>query len=903
MSMDLNRLRIILTVPVCGNADIVYVILTMFCRLGSICYCWLLYLSPLSAQVRMDFMIEDANCSNNGSVMILASGGTAPYSYEIVGNTCGFSNRSIQPSPLFLNLAPCTYTFWVMDASGQITTLNATVGGNYTSPTASVTIDGCGFEVVAKNGSPPLKYYLSTDGGKTYGMPSIQNTFSGLANGTYFIKIEDTCRSTFITSATLAMNTMVADLVAICNDSLSSLIELKIKNGTGPFVIREFDCNNPLNSGNSYSSMDSLIEIFSTRLNSGVPCFKVTDACQNTVQIGSDEFGYAPAILSQKNCDSTSDFYYRRISGASYTWTNSANQFLGDSPRINITDPWPGEEIKLNMTYKGCSVQTSLRIDGLTPKKFEVQIEANKRPDLCAGDSIRLNALITGGIEPMTYNWSNGDTSPVTWIRNTGIHTLRVRNASGCQDSAGLEVHIGNPLALTHSQKNIDCYGDSTGSLAVRPAGGIGPYQITWSDGTARDSLLKLKAGDYSVTLTDFAGCQLVRDFKLSQNNPLIVSSITQPATCGVSRDGSIVVTATGGVPGFTYRWNSGQSANPVRSLNPGMYQVTVTDQLACEATASIELQSRPLLTRLQTDTICAGTHLRVGNSIYTVSGSFRDTLKTSLGCDSIVLTNLTILPPLQYAMTAISPTCAGQSNGQITVSDILSKPPFILNLNGKIQTGFKAEQLPAGNYIIKLTDGFGCSTEQGASLSNPRRMELEAGKDSLIQIGDSVFLKALTNLLPGEVRSIQWTSDQGVLCDNCTSALIKPKRTQTIIVTLENHSGCKISDQFTLTIDHNFKIFAPNILYLNPGVNTQNSRFTLFSDQQVLDIEYLRIFDRLGDMVFEARNFQPGDLQSGWDGCFKNKPVESGVYVFLAKIRFADNSFRMRSGDLTVIR
>ncbi len=1389
----------------------------MYRWLGSIWCCWLLYLSPLSGQIKMDFLIGDATCTNNGSVMVLASGGTAPYNYEIVGNTCGFSNRSIQPSPLFLNLAPCTYTFWVMDATGQITTLNATVGGNYTGPTASVAVDGCGFTVLAKNGSPPLKYYLSTDGGKSYGMPSAQNTYTGLSNGTYFVKIEDTCRSSFITSATIALDTLeysfnrvyrtrltdsiaptmisggqgpfqffivngmdtlrsvnnvfamkdvlkscstqvviqsacgryvnaftytdaeivcldfshgtaeirvnigvppystqfyspsgtsltfsslqltglpinssyysfslkdrcghntngayetlyqnkndfsfktssscaefdslridihqnnffnkkkynvectsclptqrvtgidqtvtlknlnpgkttivftdscgaswtcnseyyipvvercdsirvqlinalscdnrslglsysgdtipvdmfylrteqgaildsntlgifsglingtfkiqarangcgivesiytrtlvaaapdfriglskrnnncrteyflnvdyiyypylltdtsgkpfnatlntttdfgvnfdglppgkyilkslltcwqkeielpelfpklkqenitvcpaggsitisggksfnqwqdyfksldlklnyinqpadwyslgsresrfnydtathtyfniepgksytiylhsfastnyvtqlnacpvdsmiftvpdyappslVADLVTACDGSQSALDELRINNGTGPYTIREFECINPLNAGSIITATESVITVTGSAQGTGAQCFKVTDACLNSSQAGSGINEQQPQLLRQKNCDSTSTFYYNKISGATYSWTNSANQPLGDSSRITIADPKPGDEIKMQMTYKGCSVQKSLRIDSLTLKKFQVQIEANKRPDLCAGDSIRLNALISGGIEPVAYNWSNGVQNPETWVRNSGIQTLRVKNAIGCLDSARIEVRIGSPLELTHSQKNIDCYGDFSGSVTVKPGGGITPYQITWSDGTTQDSLSKLSAGDYSVTLIDFAGCKLVRDFKLIQNNPLMISSTTQAATCGVSRDGSIMVIATGGVPGFTYKWNSGQSTVQIRGLNPGDYQVTVTDRFACEATANIEVLSRPLLSRLQTDTICAGTHLRVGNSIYTVSGSFRDTLKTSLGCDSIVLTNLTILPPLQYTMAAVSPSCSGQSNGHISVSDILSKPPFIFSLNGKVQGSFKADLLSAGNYTIKLTDGFGCSTEKGAALSNPRRMELEAGSDSLMQIGDSILLKAVTNLVPGEIRYIQWKSDLGPICDNCTSNVIKPKKTQTIIVTLENNSGCKISDQFTLSIDNNFKVFAPNILYLHPNDNTPNSRFTLFSDQQVTEIEYLRIFDRFGDMVFEARNIQQGDLQAGWDGYFKNKPAEPGVYIFLAKIRFADDSFRMKSGDLTLIR
>lgn len=1388
-------------------------------RYAGVLICSLISLVQLSGQVKMDFIIQDATCNNNGSVMILATGGTAPYNYEIVGNTCALSNRSIQASPVFNNLSACTYTFWVMDANGQFTTLNATVGGSYIGPSASVLVDGCGFTVEGKNGRPPLKYSFSNDGGRNYGPPSAQNTFTGLSNGTYFVKIEDTCQSTFITSATISLDTLeyffnrvyssrltdsitpfmvtggqgpfkffivngldtlrsennvfalkditktcsttvviqsacgnyinpftyadaellclnpsqgtaeikvntgvppfksyyyptsgstlsfeglvltglpvndsyysfsvqdqcghysygsyeslyrntddlsfktsnscadyesvrldivqnnfwvknkytlecmscipvqrftdieksvtinnlntgkktfvisdscgtrwtcnseyyipvqercdsirvllvnafscdnqlsgmsfsgdtipaemyyllsengtlldsnsqgiftglinglyriqvkspgceliettytrnlvvvapnfrigltkrneqcnttyflnvdytyfpysltdqagnqiayslssntdfgvsfntitpgkyylksllncwereidfpeiypklkqenitvcpaggsitvsggrsfvqwqefykslgltlnytsqeadwysldsrqsrfnydtathtffniepgktftvflhsfasvnyidrpntcpvdsltitmpsyippslVADLVTECDGDRSALFQLKIKNGSGPFQIQEIDCGNPVNTGNSYTVLDSLFEIYNPAYVPGAHCFKVTDVCQNSTQAEAGSREQLLQIQSQKNCDSTSSFSYSKIAGASYAWSVNGNPHPVDSFKISIPDPKPDDQIDMQMIYKGCTVVKSLRIDSLTLKKMDVRIESVKPFDLCAGDSILLRAMITGGIEPLIYSWSNGDSSPQHWVKNAGVQTLKVRNGIGCQDSTQVNIRIGTSLQWSTIQNNVLCYGDSSGSIKIVPRGGIEPYRMSWSNGATLDSIVKLRAGNYQLTLTDFAGCALSSNFNVTQNDPLVNQSTNvQTPTCGVSLDGSITLTTTGGVAPYQYRWESGQTTNQINGLNPGVYQVTVTDRFLCRYFADISVPAGPQIIGRRTDTLCAGAHLRVGNSIYTVSGNYRDTLKTHQGCDSIVLTALTLNPPLQFSLSGVSPSCFGQTNGTVSISGLNSKPPYSFTLSGKSYSGLVADQLSPGNYIAKITDGHGCFTEKGVSLSNPKRMELEAGRDSLIRVGDSVFFQVTTNLNPDEIKNIRWNSDQGLICDHCTFALLKPKKDQNIMVTLENLSGCKVTDQFTLKVDINFKVFAPNILYINDiAGNSQNSSFTLFSDQQIVEIEFLRIYSRYGAIVFETRNIQPGDLSAGWDGRINNQPAEAGVYVFLARIRFADESVQTKSGDITVIR
>lgn len=1384
-------------------------------RCLSVVFLLLLLNVMLRAQLKIEFMSQDAGCFNNGSVLIIATGGTEPYNYEIVGNTCGLSNRSLTANPLFVNLPGCTYTFLVIDATGQKSTHDITVNGNYNGPNASVTVDGCGFEVITKSGSPPIKYYLSTDGGRNYGPPSSQHTYTGLSDGTYFIKIEDSCNSTFVTSATItldpleyefervyrsfltdsispgtisggqgpfqfmiingadtlrsAYNTfamkdivktcstqvviqsacgryvrpfkyvdaelicldfshgraelkvnvgvgpftsfyysssspalsfpglelsglpqnsllysfalrdqcgdfatgayetlyryldglsfktskscgpldslrldftqnnyyfknlytvectsclpvqqytgieksvtiknlnagnktfkisdncgtdwsckseyfipvyehcdsirlslinsfscnnkagaqtysgdtipvemyflrtaagllldsnslgifhgldngkyiveakapgcgiisnaysrnmviaapayrigltranegckteyflnvdytyfpytltdtaggqviatvgsntqfgvnfdkikpgkyilkslltcwqqeikfpeispklkqenisicpaggsitvsggksynqweeiykslgldltyinhtadwysignrestfnydtathtyfniepgkpytiylhsfasvnytnqlnrcpvdsitfitpdyhppaLISDLTLKCDQANTGLIQLRIKNGTGPYRIQESDCSNQSNIDFSLFTSDSAVTI--DNLDPNVHCFKVTDACQNSSIVEASPSNQLTSIQTIKNCDSTSTFYFSSIPGAVYSWTNKLNVRLSDSFKLILPDPPIGEMIKMHLKYKGCEVNQSLLIDSQSLKKFSVAIIGNKNFDLCAGDSIQLTPVLEGSIQPISYTWNDGSTNPTNWIKKSGIHTLKVRNGIGCMDSTQVNIRIGEALRSDTRIKTINCFGDSTGSIKMLPSGGLVPYVFAWNTGSVLDSISGLKAGNYLFTVTDIAGCKLIQTVELKQNEKLAVAATPKTATCPVSLDGSIQLTASGGSPGYSYLWNTGQSTNPLNRINPGNYAVTVTDQLLCKTSLNVAVLAGPLIQSQRNDTICAGTVLRVGSSVYTISGNYRDTFKTIQGCDSLVMTRLTVNAPLDFTMTAQSPICNGQSNGIITISNFQSRPPYTYTLNGKTISGFKADQLGPGNYIVKLTDGYGCFSERGASLSNPRKIDFDAGKDTILNFGDSILLKAFTNLSSNEVKSIKWTSDQGYFCSHCESTLLKPRKDQTFIVELENNSGCKVQDQFTIHLNAEFLIFAPNIIRINTGGSqTINDRFTIFSDLQAAQIEYLRIFDRSGTLIFENRNIQPGDLQAGWDGSFKNKPVQPGVYVYLARIRFADESVRIKSGDITVL-
>lgn len=76
-----------------------------------------------------------------------------------------------------------------------------------------------------------------------------------------------------------------------------------------------------------------------------------------------------------------------------------------------------------------------------------------------------------------------------------------------------------------------------------------------------------------------------------------------------------------------------------------GLYRDTLTASVGCDSIIFTNLQVSPNFTRNQSFTICPGEEIMVGTNIYRSNGTYIDTLTSSLGCDSIVTTVINVIP------------------------------------------------------------------------------------------------------------------------------------------------------------------------------------------------------------------------------------------------------------------
>lgn len=91
-----------------------------------------------------------------------------------------------------------------------------------------------------------------------------------------------------------------------------------------------------------------------------------------------------------------------------------------------------------------------------------------------------------------------------------------------------------------------------------------------------------------------------------------------------------------------------------------GLYRDTLTSVSGCDSIIVLRLFVQNQLTSQQTVNICSGKTYTIGNSTYSASGTYRDTLASSGGCDSIVTTHLNVRPVYQQSVNRT--ICDGDS-------------------------------------------------------------------------------------------------------------------------------------------------------------------------------------------------------------------------------------------------
>ncbi|MDR7369844.1 T9SS type B sorting domain-containing protein [Flavobacterium aquidurense] len=225
----------------------------------------------------------------------------------------------------------------------------------------------------------------------------------------------------------------------------------------------------------------------------------------------------------------------------------------------------------------------------------------------CFNDAtLRLSA--TGGSSPYTYSEDgiNFSTTPfnssVVFPVSVGVHRYYVKDANGCTSLISSDVNINpvTPLTIELDLRNtkVNCTGDYSAMIVANAIGGLGNYEYSLlnnlgveirpaqPDGTFKD----LNAGVYKVHVKS-GDCEKDADFTVIESpNPLITSYEAFPVKCYGEKNGSIVVTASGGTGAIKYAISPNLDQfvdnGTFTGLEAGTYTVLVQDILGCIGTS-----------------------------------------------------------------------------------------------------------------------------------------------------------------------------------------------------------------------------------------------------------------------------------------------------------------------------
>ncbi|MBS1910709.1 MAG: T9SS type A sorting domain-containing protein [Bacteroidetes bacterium] len=195
-----------------------------------------------------------------------------------------------------------------------------------------------------------------------------------------------------------------------------------------------------------------------------------------------------------------------------------------------------------------------------------------------------------------TYWWSTGASTRDVTDLAAGTYTVYVRNDAGVVETQDITVKSSSSLAVDMDATISSC-GRSNGATRVGVTGGKAPYTYQWYKdgevlgGETGTSVKNAAEGNYSVAVTDAAGCSVTGRIRVSDEMAMLNLFVTtHDASSADAADGSADAEATGMMPPFQYQWSNGSTSPRISGLVPGVYTVSVTDASGCSVSQQVTI-------------------------------------------------------------------------------------------------------------------------------------------------------------------------------------------------------------------------------------------------------------------------------------------------------------------------
>ena len=341
-------------------------------------------------------------------------------------------------------------------------------------------------------------------------------------------------------------------------------------------------------------------------------------------------------------------------------------------------------------------------------------------------------------------------------------------------------IELSNPISCNSQNefgnerdRNLDGQRDESqdGELKIEASGGTPftgtqnsgkPYIYTWKkqDNNGNwvtlpiedDTAKNLSAGKYAINIQDANGIVLgeynthtvtkVVDvvYELKEPAKLTLSLQKTDATCK-GNDGKITATPAGGTPPYTYLWSNGATTASIENLLPMPYTVEIKDGAGCMVQGS--------------------TAVLQPNSL-TVTGT---------------------ITPLR---------CHNANNAAIALAVQGGTAPYQYLWNTGATTA-NINNLPTGEYKVKITDAQGCAHFKTFTIENPSKFEIDLGENRTLCNGQTLTLNIAIN---DPQATYLWTGDNG-FSSNTPQVTLSEKGTYTATVTTKD--GCTATDAITI--------------------------------------------------------------------------------------------------------
>ncbi len=550
-----------------------------------------------------------------------------------------------------------------------------------------------------------------------------------------------------------------------------------------------------------------------------------------------------------------------------------------------------------------------------------------------------INLSVTGGVPPFTYAWTpNVSTGASANNLCAGTYTVVVTDSNHCINNSPITITEPAPTPPPTPDNTAFCQFGPSSPLTATPST-PGDVIRWWDAATGGNFSLTAPTpstattGTFTWYISDVTplGCESVRVPITVTIKPKPLFPVVNSYTyCQYVSDNVVhlaaqgdsiqwYTTPTGGVGTFTAPlpavdtfgttiWYVTQTVDGCESdrapqvvrVNPGVKANFGYDLILGCGRDTLNLTDSSLINGTESVSWDFGDGSPFENFVqnpqhlYYNTGTYSVKLVVSNGfCSDSAIKDVYafVLKELPLAVSAGVTICPGDSAQLHAYGD----PSYIYNWTPPmwIKNSNTADPVvtPQNNlvYTASALDTNGCV--------HTGLVRVQLASNAIISIPDSV------TLYPGDSYQINpqgnclyfsWFPPSGLSADNIANPIATPQVSTRYVVHAATEWGCKTTDSIDVFVDPTSVVDIPNAF--TPG-GAGNREFKVVK-RGLATLNYLRVYDRWGVMVYEGK-----DINKGWDGTYKGKPQPFGVYVYVVEAVTNTGRVFTKQGNVTLLR
>ena len=596
----------------------------------------------------------------------------------------------------------------------------------------------------------------------------------------------------------------------------------------------------------TYVWNDSLMQNSSTATNLCAGSYTVvaTDACGCTnsadVEISSNTITIVDIMVTNTcfggntgSIDLTIDANYYPLS---YLWSNGEttediSNLAPDTYTFTVTDS------------HGCEATGNANVQPYT--MFLINPQDPTCHDFMDG---MIDISINEGTSPFSYTWNTAATSQDLANLTAGQYSVTVVDATGCTDSATIELQNPPDINISATIQDVSCYGFSDGSISLSVSGNHPPFSYQWLTGETTSTITNLSSNTYWVYVTDNNGCTKDTSFVVGTPPMPRYNLNYSQEICDCS--GFAVASDT---IENSFEWSTGYIGDSIYDLCAGTYYVTITDiATGCPWVDSVVIEydttllwanmnfNSPTCENINNggvitqvwgyattyyvewpqfgtiDTIIADFSAPTNNYFgWTPEydslpvGTYNIIVTSDSGC--VYYDTINLEPEYELAFTVnATDYCSDQAKGSASLSIISGTPPYTyLWSNG--ETGSSVNNLDIGNYSVTVTDSNGCTDTKEFTIENDLEVNIVISDESCPGANDGeIFVEIIntTSQVNSFLLSLDGTYIQPCqICSTTTHTFTNLSPDNEYHIHIGDQDGCAFKDSFIVVEPATFAV------------------------------------------------------------------------------------------------